>query len=110
MKERISRIESESKVIAGMIEMYCRKFHKQKNLCSDCQELASYAGMRLKICPFGNDKTFCSNCKVHCYKTAMREKIRKVMRFSGPRLLFRHPIMLFKHLSENSSKRQRKKL
>ena len=28
-------------------------------------------------------KTFCANCKVHCYKPEMREQIRKVMRFSG---------------------------
>lgn len=29
-------------------------------------------------------KTFCSNCKVHCYKPEMREKIRDVMRFPAP--------------------------
>ena len=33
-------------------------------------------------------KTFCSNCKVHCYKPEMRKKIRAVMRFSGPRMIF----------------------
>ena len=26
-------------------------------------------------------KTFCSNCRVHCYRSEMREEIRKVMRF-----------------------------
>lgn len=43
-------------------------------------------------------KTFCNNCKVHCYKPEMREKIRQVMRYSGPRLLFRNPIIAAKHL------------
>ncbi len=31
----------------------------------------------------GTEKTFCANCKVHCYKPEMREKIRAVMRFFG---------------------------
>lgn len=26
----------------------------------------------------GKSKTFCSNCKVHCYKPAMRERIKEV--------------------------------
>ena len=33
-------------------------------------------------------KTFCSNCRAHCYRLEMREEIRKVMRFSGPRMIF----------------------
>ncbi len=38
-------------------------------------------------------KTFCANCKVHCYKPQMREQIRQVMRFSGPRMLLYHPVL-----------------
>jgi hypothetical protein len=51
-------------------------------------------------------KTFCSNCKVHCYKPEMREKIREVMRFSGPRMIFHHPITAIRHVME-SKKEQR---
>jgi hypothetical protein len=46
-------------------------------------------------------KTFCSNCNVHCYKPEMREKIREVMRFSDPRMIFYHPIMAIRHLIES---------
>lgn len=53
-------------------------------------------------------KTFCSNCKVHCYKPDMREKIREVMRFSGPRMLFYHPIMAIRHVME--SRKEKRKL
>lgn len=30
----------------------------------------------------------------------MRQKISAVMRFSGPRMMFSHPIIAFKHVSE----------
>ncbi len=52
-------------------------------------------------CPFMENKTFCSNCKIHCYKPEMREEIRKVMRFSGPRMILHHPIMVIRHLIES---------
>lgn len=42
-------------------------------------------------------KTFCSRCPVHCYREQMREKIRAVMRFSGPRMLFHHPLAVVRH-------------
>ena len=57
--------------------------------------------------PFMKEKTFCANCKVHCYKPEMREKIRKVMRFSGPRMLLYHPALAVWHLI--CSKKEAKK-
>ena len=52
-------------------------------------------------------KTFCSNCKVHCYKPEMREKIRDVMRFSGPRMLFVHPVAAIRHVMETKREKRR---
>ena len=40
----------------------------------------------------------CKNCPVHCYKPEMREQIRIVMRWAGPRMLFYKPIAAIKHL------------
>ena len=67
-------------------------------MCDQCKELLEYAKQRSDHCPFMENKTFCSNCRVHCYKPEMREKIRRVMRFSGPRMLFVHPVMAMKHV------------
>lgn len=105
-----SKREREQYVVSQMVELYCKKQHKSKNgaLCKDCQELKDYAWQRSEKCPFMETKTFCSNCKVHCYKPAMREKIREVMRFSGPRMLFYHPVLAIRHLIE--SKREKKNL
>lgn len=90
--------ESEKETVSLMIRIYCRHNHKQKTLCDECAELDRYARERSDRCPFMETKTFCSNCKVHCYKPEMREKIRTVMRFSGPRMIFYHPIKAMKHL------------
>ena len=96
--------QKEQYVVEEMIGLYCRKNHSQKGgrtgrMCSECQELSDYAKMRSQKCPFMEKKTFCANCKVHCYKPEMREKIRQVMRFSGPRMLLYHPILAIWHLA-----------
>ena len=101
--------EREKKMVSQMIQLYCKKQHHSKDgLCPECVALDAYARMRSEKCPFMETKTFCSNCKVHCYKPEMREKIREVMRFSGPRMLFHHPIAAIRHVVE--SKKEKKKL
>lgn len=67
-------------------------------LCPQCQALLDYAHQRLERCRFGEDKPSCTRCPVHCYKPAMREQIRQVMRYSGPRMLLHDPIMAIRHL------------
>lgn len=97
-----SKREREKQVVQLMIRLYCKKLHgTQKGLCPECRELAEYAVMRSDRCPFMETKTFCSNCRVHCYKPEMREKIREVMRFSGPRKLLHHPVMAVRHVMES---------
>ena len=90
----------EKLLVSEMIALYCRKQHKtpKGQLCPACQELQDYALARIDKYPFMETKTFCSACKVHCYKPEMREKIRAVMRFSGPRMLLYHPILAIWHL------------
>lgn len=98
--------QQEKKIVALMIRLYCKKKHgTKKELCAECQSLCDYAMLRSDKCPFMETKTFCSNCKVHCYKADMREKIREVMRFAGPRMIFRHPVMAIRHVIE--SKREK---
>ncbi len=99
--------EREKETVSLMIAIYCRKKHGGKTLCPECAALDAYARLRSDKCPFMESKTFCSNCKVHCYKRDMREKIREVMRFSGPRILFHHPIMAIRHLIESKKETQR---
>lgn len=88
-----------------MIQLYCKGKHGRKKalrsvkeLCSVCSALAAYVREREANCPFMETKTFCSLCKVHCYKSDMREQIKTVMRYSGPRMMLYHPITAICHL------------
>ena len=99
--------EREKETVSLMIAIYCRKKHRTKTLCPACAALNDYARHRSDLCPFMETKTFCSNCRVQCYKPDMREKIREVMRFSGPRMLFRHPIPAIRHVIETKKEKRR---
>ena len=103
-----SKRQREKQTVAEMIALYCRKHHGTKGaLCPECQALRDYAWQRSDKCPFMETKTFCSNCRVHCYKKDMREKIRQVMRFSGPRMLLTHPVMAIRHVVESKKEKHR---
>ena len=104
--------EKEKKVVSEMIALYCRKNHGSGKgiLCRNCQALLDYAVSRTDRCPFMESKTFCSNCRVHCYEKGRREEIRRVMRFSGPRMITVHPLMAVSHvLSSRIEKRRLEK-
>lgn len=103
-----SKREREKQIVSQMIALYCKKKHGAKGgLCSDCAALDAYAKQRSDKCPFMETKTFCSNCKVHCYKPEMRERIRDVMRFSGPRMLLHHPVTAVRHVIETKKEKQK---
>ena len=92
------KIQKEKETVTKMIEVYCRRKHHHRNLCEECQDLQEYAMKRLSFCQFGEEKSFCSYCPVHCYKPEYREKIKQVMRYSGPWMLLYHPVLAVKHV------------
>lgn len=95
---KTSRIDKEKKTVEIMIRLYCRRRERNARLCADCEALLEYAYRRLERCPFGEGKTSCRRCPVHCYQPEMRARMRQVMRFSGPRMLLHHPWIALKHL------------
>lgn len=107
-KNTETKREREKAVVSLMIRMYCKKMHNtQTGLCGECAELEAYARARSDSCPFMEAKTFCSNCRVHCYRTDMRERIRQVMRYSAPRMIFHRPVMSITHVIEMKRERAR---
>ena len=92
------RLERERATIEAMIVCFCRGTHGSRaGLCADCEALLDYATVRLQRCPFGETKPTCVQCPIHCYRPELREKIRAVMRYAGPRLIWRHPILTVRH-------------
>ena len=93
-----TRIEEEKTVVEQMIRLYCRKREGNAQLCPTCLELLDYAHRRLDRCRYGEDKPTCKKCPIHCYKPEMKERIRMVMRWSGPRMMLYHPLAAIGHL------------
>jgi hypothetical protein len=98
-RQRHPRLARELTTIRAMALIHCREVHgSAEGLCADCQSLLDYATRRLDRCVFGDDKPTCANCKVHCYNAANREKVRTMMRYSGPKMLHRHPVLAIRHV------------
>ncbi|MGM0600803.1 MAG: nitrous oxide-stimulated promoter family protein [Candidatus Rifleibacteriota bacterium] len=83
-----------------MIRLYCESQHAPfpRRLCSECIELLKYARQRLSNCPYYQKKIACNNCRIHCYREPFKSQIKRVMRFSGPKLLFHAPTLAIRHL------------
>lgn len=93
------RIRREKRTISIMIGMYCREHHDAAGggLCAQCDALHAYAMHRIDKCPYCLAKPTCANCPIHCYKPDRREEVRRVMRYAGPRMLKRHPVLAILH-------------
>ena len=92
------KIEKEKRMVSFMIALYCRKKEGNRELCAECAELEKYAHARLDRCKYGDQKTSCKRCPIHCYRPEMRERMRMVMRFSGPRMMWYAPVAALKHI------------
>lgn len=92
------RLRRELETVRALIGIYCRAHHAgQGALCEECEALWRYANERVDRCPFGMEKPTCAACTVHCYKASRREQIREVMRYAGPRMTWRHPLLTIFH-------------
>lgn len=82
-----------------MVGIYCSAHHRDgpENLCENCRQFLDYADVRLDKCPYGEEKPTCSNCPIHCYKPERREQAKAIMRYAGPRMLLKHPILAIAH-------------
>lgn len=88
----MNKLEKDLKILLKFIETNCKCNHENQltviienntlQLCQECLELSNYAVKRRKNCP-KNPKPSCKNCDTHCYAAKYRNKIKKVMKFSG---------------------------
>lgn len=110
------RLQRELKTIEAMLRIHCADHHDRAradahdgghdgdrdaavtSLCTDCAALLDYAAKRLAGCPYGADKPTCTNCQIHCYGPQQRAAVREVMRYAGPRMLLRHPVLAIAHV------------
>jgi len=108
MDKNVRRIMREKKTVEAMIKIFCLDQHKTSDgqFCADCRELLDYVNRRLDRCPFNGDKTTCANCKIHCYRPDMKVRIRDIMRYSGPKMIRRYPVLALLHFIDGFRKQQ----
>jgi len=103
MKEHLpltGKLDGEFTTIKAMTAIYCKAHHIRFNgeiHCSSCRDFLAYANEKLDRCPYGTMKPTCNKCPIHCYKKDIREQARIIMRYAGPRMLLKHPILTIKH-------------
>lgn len=98
--------QKEMKMMEIIFDIYEKGHPEEKELLSD---LRAYARERITRCPKMATKTYCSNCEIHCYKPAFRQKIKEIMRYAGPRLLLRRPVGAIDHMIKGFLHRRNKR-
>ena len=83
MSKEYKHWNTEKKPIPVMIRTYCRGNHKPERKAEGVKR----------------NKGFCSYCKIHCYKPEYRAEMKEVMKYSGPKMLFSHPIFAMSHVT-----------
>jgi hypothetical protein len=98
MSTNAARLDREIRTIRAMFDLFCLGRHGAgPGLCASCGEVLAYAEQRIDRCPHGDEKPSCAKCEIHCFQAEMRKRIREVMRYAGPRMLLRHPILTVRH-------------
>lgn len=92
-----TRISREKALVEKMIALYCRHKLGQCEMSEEYRALTAYALKRLDRCKFGENKPTCKKCPIHCYQAKMREQIRIIMRWAGPRMIIYAPIATLRH-------------
>ncbi|MEN8165887.1 MAG: nitrous oxide-stimulated promoter family protein [Pseudomonadota bacterium] len=104
-KTNAGRIEREKRTIEAMLNIYCSDHHQDNGvLCDECTQMLDYARQRLTTCPFQQAKPACNHCQVHCYAPEMRKRVKAVMRYAGPRMTLRYPLLSLLHLLDKLRK------
>ncbi len=93
----MTRIEREKALVGRMIALYCRHKLGAHDMPEEYRTLVEYAHKRLDRCKFGESKPTCKKCPIHCYQREMREKIRRIMRWAGPRMMLYAPLATLRH-------------
>ena len=108
MSAEKKRLERERLTMAKMVGIYCTAHHDrdEEHLCPACSEFLDYAELRLEKCPYGEEKPTCANCPIHCYKPARKAQAKAIMRYAGPRMLLRHPLLAIAHQFDGFRKAQ----
>jgi len=90
------------KLIGDFTEIWCGGHHhlqrtdfplpgggKPLQLCPDCAVFMKYAVKKRLFCPLEVEKPSCKHCRIHCYAPEQRALVKRIMAWSGRRMILR---------------------
>ncbi|OGT97669.1 MAG: hypothetical protein A2079_05680 [Geobacteraceae bacterium GWC2_48_7] len=91
------------KLIGKFVEVYCIGKHGdtarklfilpggagERIFCQECFSFMEYAIAKRMKCPLETEKPSCKHCRIHCYASEQREKVREIMGYAGRKLMLR---------------------
>lgn len=101
-------IQKDTDKLVRFLSMYCRAHHGHRrrepfrfdyskvqakvltgqDLCGECSRLLRHAIVKRALCPL-DPKPRCRDCSEHCYLPLYRDQMARVMKYAGPRSLFK---------------------
>jgi len=97
-----SRIKREKIVVEKTVKLYCKGRHASRIcLCNECKDLLSYVKERIDKCIYNENKTVCSKCKLYCYKRSVKEMMKRITKYSSPRMVLWHPIITLRYIIDS---------
>ena len=102
------QIQKDTDKLVRFLSLYCKAHHEHRrqepfifehpkvsakvydgpDLCDECSKLLRHAIVMRVLCPL-DPKPKCRNCPEHCYRPVYKDQMETVMKFAGPRSLFR---------------------
>lgn len=103
-----SRRLQDAEILTTFVSIYCDGHHQDQErspweprgilgdllsgeppvLCPECARLLGYSLGRRLLCPY-EPKPACKKCETPCYREGHRQQMRRVMKYSGLRLILR---------------------
>ncbi len=126
VRMRDHRVVRDTQTLADLVEIWCAGQHGDRErrplvsptvdlgvyrrpplLCEDCAAHMLYGEHRRALCP-KDPKPFCAHCDIHCFRRDEAAWQRQVMRYSGPRSMWRgHFLDGLRHLFDELRHRLR---
>ncbi|MGO8684752.1 MAG: nitrous oxide-stimulated promoter family protein [Thermoleophilia bacterium] len=109
------RRQREARTLRLMIALYCHDHHAAApivgargsqvaapaTLCPDCAALAIVCAGALEHCPYGANKPVCATVRCTAISPPGGKKSPRSLRYAGPRMLRRHPLLAVAHLRDS---------
>lgn len=98
----MKRPDEDRRTVEAIGQIYCHDHHGNAErdsggLCANCREAIELTIQRTEACPHGHSGN-CEDCKTHCQHGQAQENIKKIMRYSAPRMAYKHPIMTLRYI------------